>query len=50
MDERSLKGRKPTARNQADKIREMHSANIKAPVIAAQIGVSERSVYRVLAA
>jgi len=44
------KGRKPTARNQADKIKELQASNLKAPEIAAQLGISERSVYRVLAA
>ncbi|MGB7917878.1 MAG: helix-turn-helix domain-containing protein [Rhodomicrobium sp.] len=42
--------RKPTARNQADKIKELHASSLKAPEIAAQLKISERSVYRVLAA
>jgi DNA invertase Pin-like site-specific DNA recombinase len=47
--EGKYKGRAPTARRQTDKIRELQALGLKAPVIAAQIGVSERSVYRVLA-
>jgi DNA invertase Pin-like site-specific DNA recombinase len=47
--EGKYKGRKPTARNQADDIRQMHAAKLRAPEIAAKLGVSERSVYRVLA-
>jgi DNA invertase Pin-like site-specific DNA recombinase len=48
--EGKYKGRAPTARRQADKIKELQASGLKAPMIAAQIGVSERSVYRVLAA
>jgi DNA invertase Pin-like site-specific DNA recombinase len=48
--EGKYKGRAPTARNQAEKIRELHASNLKAPEIAAQLGISERSVYRVLQA
>ena len=43
------KGRKPTARSQADKIRSLHAGKMKAPEIAIQLEISERSVYRVLA-
>jgi len=38
------KGRKPTARNQAEKIKALYTSNVKAPEIAAQLGISERSV------
>jgi DNA invertase Pin-like site-specific DNA recombinase len=48
--EGKYKGRKPTARNQAGRIRDLQAANLKAPEIAAQLGISERSVYRVLSA
>lgn len=44
------KGRKPTARCQAEKIKALHASSVKAPEIAAQLGISERSVYRVLQA
>jgi DNA invertase Pin-like site-specific DNA recombinase len=47
--EGKYKGRAPTARNQAEEIAELHAANLKAPEIAAKLGISERSVYRVLA-
>jgi DNA invertase Pin-like site-specific DNA recombinase len=48
--EGKYKGRKPTAREQAGRIRELHTARVKAPEIAAQLKISERSVYRVLSA
>jgi DNA invertase Pin-like site-specific DNA recombinase len=48
--EGKYKGRKPTARNQAESIKALHAARLKAPEIAAQLGISERSVYRVLSA
>jgi hypothetical protein len=38
------KGRKPTARNQAEKIKGALYVKVKAPEIAAQLGISERSV------
>ena len=47
--EGKYKGRKATAREQADEITELHAASLKAPEIAAKLGISERSVYRVLA-
>ena len=47
--EGKYKGRKATAREHADEIRALHAANLKAPEIAAKLGISERSVYRVLA-
>ena len=47
--EGKYKGRKATAREQADEIAELHAANLKAPEIAAKLGISERSVYRILA-
>jgi DNA invertase Pin-like site-specific DNA recombinase len=48
--EGKYKGRQPTARKQADEIAELHAGSAKAPEIAAKLGISERSVYRVLAA
>jgi DNA invertase Pin-like site-specific DNA recombinase len=48
--EGKYKGRAPTARKQADEIKALHAANLKAPEIAAKLKISERSVYRVLAA
>jgi DNA invertase Pin-like site-specific DNA recombinase len=47
--EGKYKGRAPTARKQADEIRALHAASLKAPEIAAKLKISERSVYRVLA-
>ncbi len=46
--EGKYKGRKPVARDQAEKIKALHAQRFRAPEIAAQLGVSERSVYRVL--
>lgn len=43
------KGRVPTAMRQADKIREMDAKGMTRAAIAAELGVSERSVYRALA-
>jgi DNA invertase Pin-like site-specific DNA recombinase len=44
------KGRKPTAANQADKIRALREEQMKASDIASRLNISERSVYRVLSA
>lgn len=44
------KGRKPTARAKAAEIKQLADQGAKRREIAAQLGVSERSVYRVLAA
>jgi DNA invertase Pin-like site-specific DNA recombinase len=44
-----FKGRKPTARAKADEIRKLASEGIGKVEIARRLGVSERSVYRVLA-
>lgn len=43
------KGRVPTAMRQADKIRALDAAGKTRKAIAAELGVSERSVYRALA-
>ncbi|UVK45680.1 recombinase family protein [Mesorhizobium sp. AR07] len=43
-------GRKPKAMNQADKIRELASLGATRSAIAADLGISERSVYRALSA
>jgi DNA invertase Pin-like site-specific DNA recombinase len=47
--EGKYKGRKATAREHADEILALHAGFAKAPEIAAKLGISERSVYRVLA-
>jgi DNA invertase Pin-like site-specific DNA recombinase len=44
------KGRAPTARRKADQIRELAAAGQTRAAIAERLGVSERSVYRALAA
>ena len=43
------KGRVPTARVKADRIRELKAAGLSAPAIAKELNVSERSVWRMLA-
>jgi DNA invertase Pin-like site-specific DNA recombinase len=48
--EGKYKGRAPTARRQAEQIRLLQEQGLKAQVIALQLDISERSVYRVLAA
>jgi DNA invertase Pin-like site-specific DNA recombinase len=47
--EGKFKGRAPTARRKADEIRAMAAAGMTRQVIAGKLGMSERSVYRVLA-
>lgn len=47
--EGKYKGRKPTARSRAAEIRELAESGLSRAKIAQEIGVSERSVYRVLA-
>src|SRR5271166_4335745 len=47
--EGKYKGRAPTARDQAEEIKALHASNLKAPDIAAKLGISARSVYRVIA-
>lgn len=44
-----FKGRKPTARAKAGEIRKLASEGIAKVEIGRRLGVSERSVYRVLA-
>ena len=46
--EGKYKGRKPTARAKADKVRELRQAGVGASEIARQVGVSRASVYRAL--
>ena len=46
--EGKFKGRAPTARNKADEVRAMAQAGMTRQVIAGKLGMSERSVYRVL--
>jgi DNA invertase Pin-like site-specific DNA recombinase len=43
------KGRKPTARAQADEIRALADEGLKKVAIAERLGISQRSVFRVLA-
>ena len=47
--EGKFKGRAPTARRKAEEVRAMATAGITRQVIAGKLGMSERSVYRVLA-
>ena len=42
------KGRAPTARAKADKVRELRDAGIRPAEIARQVGITRTSVYRVL--
>ncbi len=42
------KGRAPTARAKADKVRELRDAGVRPAEIARQVGISRTSVYRVL--
>jgi DNA invertase Pin-like site-specific DNA recombinase len=44
-----FKGRAPTERRKADEVRAMAAAGMTRQVIAGKLGISERSVYRVLA-
>ena len=43
------KGRKPTARNQAAQIATLANSGLSKAAIAKELGLSERSVFRVLA-
>jgi DNA invertase Pin-like site-specific DNA recombinase len=47
--EGKFKGRAPTARRKADEVRALAQAGMTRQVIAGKLGMSERSVYRVLA-
>ena len=46
--EGKYKGRSPTARAKADKVRELRDAGVRPAEIARQVGISRTSVYRVL--
>ncbi|MGB0057492.1 MAG: helix-turn-helix domain-containing protein [Methyloceanibacter sp.] len=46
--EGKYRGRKPTARVKADKVRELRDAGVRPAEIARQVGISRTSVYRVL--
>ncbi|MGB6438133.1 MAG: helix-turn-helix domain-containing protein [Methyloceanibacter sp.] len=46
--EGKYRGRKPTARVKADKVRELRDAGVRLAEIARQVGISRTSVYRVL--
>jgi DNA invertase Pin-like site-specific DNA recombinase len=48
--EGKFKGRAPTARRKADEVKAMAGAGMTREAIAGKLGMSERSVYRVLAA
>ena len=45
--EGKYKGRAPTARAKADKVRELRNAGVRPAEIARQVGISRTSVYRV---
>ena len=47
--EGKFKGRAPTARRKADEVKAMAQAGMTREAIAGKLGMSERSVYRVLA-
>ena len=46
--EGKYKGRAPTARAKAEKVRELRNAGVRPAEIARQVGISRTSVYRVL--
>ena len=46
--EGKYKGRAPTARAKADKVRQLRNAGVRPAEIARQVGISRTSVYRVL--
>ena len=48
VKEGKYKGRAPTARAKADKVRELRNAGVRPAEIARQVGNSRASVYRVL--
>ncbi|QTI82201.1 recombinase family protein (plasmid) [Roseomonas marmotae] len=47
-EEGRYKGRAPTARNQADKVRRLHAEGVRPTDIAKQLGIGRSSVYRAL--
>ena len=47
--EKKYKGRAPTARAKADHVKALAAQNFKKAVIARELGISERSVFRILA-
>ncbi|MFF8802366.1 MULTISPECIES: recombinase family protein [unclassified Methylobacterium] len=47
--EKRYKGRAPTARAKAEEVRTMSAAGVKKAAIAAELGISARSVFRLLA-
>jgi DNA invertase Pin-like site-specific DNA recombinase len=46
--EGKYKGRAPTARTKADKVRKLRNAGVRPAEIARKVGISRTSVYRVL--
>jgi DNA invertase Pin-like site-specific DNA recombinase len=48
--EGKYKGRAPTARAQADKVRKLKAAGVGPSEIARQVGISRTSVFRILTA
>jgi DNA invertase Pin-like site-specific DNA recombinase len=47
--EKKYKGRAPTARAKADQVKALAAENVKKAVIARELGISQRSVFRILA-
>ena len=47
--EGKYKGRKPTARAQAERVRELNVQGVKRAQIAERLGIGRSSVYRILA-
>jgi DNA invertase Pin-like site-specific DNA recombinase len=46
--EGKYKGRAPTVRRQAERIRQLKAQGLSAKVVAEQLGISQRSVFRIL--
>ena len=45
--EGKYKGRTPTARRQAERIRQLKAQGLSAKAVAEQLGISQRSVFRI---
>jgi DNA invertase Pin-like site-specific DNA recombinase len=48
--EKKYKGRAPTARAKADRVKSLAAQNVKKAQIARELGISQRSVFRILSA